>query len=114
MMDGSEGRELVKDITQREARGIHRRFQLLAVAAIIVIAIGTVFMHMVEKLRWLDSLYFSVVSLTTAGYGDITPHTDAGKVFVIVYLLIGIGIIAALVNTLLHNAVAKRVIKKGK
>lgn len=70
---------------------------VLAIAA-AVIAAGTVFYRFVEDLRWLDSLYFSVITLTTVGYGDFSPVTDAGKVFTMGYVLVGIGIFVTLVT----------------
>jgi voltage-gated potassium channel Kch len=94
-----------------EAKRIRWRFRGLAALSLIMVTIGTVFMHVVEGLRWIDGLYFSVVSLTTVGYGDFTPQSDAAKIFIMFYLLIGIGIIAGLVNTLLRSAIARRVIK---
>jgi len=96
-----------------QARKIRRNFKLLALATLAVVAIGAIFMHFQEKLSWVNSIYFSVVSLTTVGYGDIVPTTDPGKIFVCFYLLAGIGIIAAFASNLIKNAVAKRVIKKA-
>lgn len=61
-----------------------------------VIAAGTVFYRFVEDLSWIDSLYFSVITLTTVGYGDFSPDTNAGKVFTMVYVVVGIGIFVAL------------------
>lgn len=81
---------------------------------VLVISIGSVFYHHVEQLKWLDSIYFSVITITTVGYGDITPHTDAGKVFTIFYVLIGFGIIAGIANILLHGAVNHRLEKRDK
>ena len=40
-----------------------------------VIGIGTVFYRFVEDLRWIDSLYVSVITGSTVGFGDITPET---------------------------------------
>lgn len=57
------------------------------------------FYHFVEKLGWIDAYYYSVITLTTVGYGDITPKTDAGKLFTTLYLFIGIGIITAFIST---------------
>jgi hypothetical protein len=42
---------------------------LLFMAA-TVIGVGTLFYHNVEGWRWLDALYFCVVTLVTIGYGD--------------------------------------------
>ncbi|MEE9174044.1 MAG: potassium channel family protein [Thermoplasmata archaeon] len=57
-----------------------------------LIALSTVFVHVVEGWSWLDSLYFSIVSVTTVGYGDLVPREDATKVFLVLYLPIGIGV----------------------
>lgn len=101
------------EMSIEQAHKIRRNFKLLALATIGVVAIGAIFMHFQEKLSWVNSVYFSVVSLTTVGYGDIVPKTDPGKIFVCFYLLAGIGIIAAFASNLIKNAVAKRVIKRS-
>jgi voltage-gated potassium channel Kch len=102
---------MMENISIDEARKIRWRFRALAALSLAMIAVGTIFMHGVENLRWIDALYFSVVSLTTVGYGDYTVQTDAGKIFIMFYLLIGIGIIAGFVNTLLRSTIARRIIK---
>lgn len=43
-----------------------------------------------KPLGIIDSLYFSIVTITTLGYGDITPIRDAQKVFVVLEALFGI------------------------
>lgn len=83
-------------------------FRFVTLIAIVVILIGTIFYHTVEKLNWLDAVYFCVVTLATVGYGDIVPHTPFGKVFTIFYILIGIGIIAFFANTLIRRAYYRR------
>jgi len=80
---------------------------LLAVAAVIM-GIGTVFYRFVEDLTWIDSLYFSVITLTTVGYGDISPATTVGKVFTMGYVLVGIGIFVAVVTEIASHLVNAR------
>lgn len=80
----------------------------IAMVVVLLLGIGTVFYHFVEDLRWLDSVYFCVVTLATVGYGDITPKTDIGKVFTIFYILFGVAVIAASLSYLLRTAVIKR------
>jgi voltage-gated potassium channel len=70
-------------------------FQFLAVVSMAVLAVGTVFVHYIEGWSWLDSLYFCVMTLATVGYGDFTPTTAFGKVFTILYVFIGIGLLIA-------------------
>jgi voltage-gated potassium channel len=75
------------------------QFSSLALLAAVAIISGTGFYSLVEGLRFVDALYFSVVTLTTVGYGDFAPETDAGKLFTTVYVLVGVGILLAFVTT---------------
>lgn len=59
---------------------------------------GMFFYHNVEGWSWLDSLYFSVITLATVGYGDFSPKTDAGKVFTMIYIVIGLGVLAGFIS----------------
>lgn len=95
-----------------EARKILHQFQLLGLAVIIVLGAGTFVFHFVEGWRWLDAFYFSVVSLTTVGYGDFTPKTDAGKLLTTLFLFIGIGLMAGLINNLVRSRIAKQSLKR--
>ena len=88
------------------------KFQLLTVLTLFILSVGTIFYHFVERLSVLDSVYFSVVMLTTVGFGDITPKTDIGKLFTIFYILIGVGIILAFVNATVQRAGSRRIISK--
>jgi len=65
---------------------------------------GAAFYHRVEGLRWIDAFYFCVVTLTTVGYGDFSPQTDLGKIFTMVYLLIGLGILAGFIGIIANQA----------
>lgn len=76
------------------------QFVSLGLLTVIAIASGTGFYTLVEGLRVIDALYFSVVTLTTVGYGDFAPQTDAGKLFTAVYVLLGIGILLTFVTTI--------------
>ena len=74
-------------------------FASLALFAALAIVSGTGFYTLVEGLRFVDAFYFSVITLTTVGYGDFAPQTDAGKLFTAAYVLVGIGILLAFVTT---------------
>ncbi len=59
---------------------------------IIIILVGTYSYKNVEGWRTLDSLYFTVITITTIGYGDFAPATDTGKIITIIFPFLGIGI----------------------
>ena len=60
-------------------------FRGLAAITALALVSGTLFYWQVEGWSVLDSIYFSVITLTTVGYGDLAPTTAAGKVFTIFY-----------------------------
>jgi voltage-gated potassium channel Kch len=81
----------------------------LLFTTMLILALGTTVYHYLEGWSWIDSLYFSVVTLTTIGYGDFSPQTDVGKLFTIFYILLGLGIILGFINTVFeHYAKSKR------
>ncbi|MGL5617626.1 MAG: potassium channel family protein [Metamycoplasmataceae bacterium] len=42
--------------------------------------------------NYWDSFYFTVISICTIGYGEITPVTDLGKIMIIILAFVGVGI----------------------
>lgn len=78
--------------------------KVLAYLVIFILLIGMVFFHNVESWNWLDSIYFSVMTLTTVGYGDLAPVTDAGKIFVMVYIFLGLGMLLGFVRIMANHA----------
>ncbi|VVB52567.1 Calcium-gated potassium channel MthK [uncultured archaeon] len=73
---------------------LHRSFRHLlgAIAFILfVLLIGTFSFTRLEHLSLMDSLYFTVVTLSTIGYGDITPTSHETKIFLIMFIPLGVG-----------------------
>ena len=80
-------------------------FRALSALFAVLLATGTTFYTTVEGWSVLDSLYFSMVTMTTVGYGDFAPQTAAGKIFTIIFLALGIGVFVALAGKLAMVAV---------
>ncbi len=57
----------------------------------------------VTKSSFLKSIYFSVVTITTLGYGEITPKSDLGMALTSLEAIIGIVIIGLFLNSLWHD-----------
>lgn len=77
-----------------------KEYRDLLLTVLLILIIGTFTYHRLEGWSYLDAFYFSFITLTTIGFGDFAPQTDAGKVFTIFYIIVGVGIILAFINTL--------------
>ena len=78
---------------------MNKLFSLLFIAAGIIM-VGSFVMYIVESGRensqinsYLDALWWSVATITTVGYGDTIPVTDAGKIIAMIYMFSGIAIL---------------------
>ncbi|MFH1500806.1 MAG: potassium channel family protein [archaeon] len=69
--------------------------QLLSAILILIVllAAGTVIYSHTEGWRYLDSLYFTVITVTTIGYGDFVPQTGLGKLFTVFFVFLGIALV---------------------
>jgi voltage-gated potassium channel len=57
----------------------------------VVIVTGAAGFHLIEGWPLLESTYVATQTVTTVGYGDITPATHSGRVFAVVIMLLGVG-----------------------
>jgi voltage-gated potassium channel len=83
-------------------------FRGLFTLTVIVIISGAWFYHVREGWSWLDSFYFTIITLTTVGYGDFSPQTSLGKLFTMAYILVGLSIISSFIVLLAEHQQANR------
>jgi voltage-gated potassium channel len=81
-------------------------------AVLAAVALGTVVFHLVEGWSILDSLYVTVQTVTTVGFGDVTPRTTPGRVFATVFMMVGVGIVlyslTSVVQAIVHSELFAR------
>lgn len=87
----------------RPRRGFQIRYAMMALAVAVIF--GTVGFHFVEGWSLADSLYVTVQTLTTVGYGDMPPRSGTGRLFAVVVMLIGAGGVALAVSTIVQSVV---------
>lgn len=71
-----------------------KEFRALFLWVLVILLLGTWFYTKAEGWRALDAFYFTIITLTTIGYGDFSPKTDAGKIFTVFYIFVGLGLIS--------------------
>jgi voltage-gated potassium channel len=84
------------------------RYALMALAAAILL--GTLGFYLIEGWSLADSLYVTVQTLTTVGYGDVPPHTAEGRLFAVLVMLVGAGGVALAVSTIVQSVVQSELV----
>ncbi|MGL5379146.1 potassium channel family protein [Clostridium sp.] len=72
----------------------------IIISTIAVVILGSLAISIVEGISFNDALWWSFVTVTTVGYGDISPQTYLGRGIAILLMLVGIGFISMLTGTI--------------
>lgn len=84
---------------------------------LLIIIIGTLGLAFFEDWPLFDSLWVTIISLTTTGYGDIIPKTIEGRAFLLGVLIVGVGMVAysmgAIINILVESQIS-RIMERNK
>ncbi|OPY76941.1 MAG: voltage-gated potassium channel [Syntrophorhabdus sp. PtaU1.Bin153] len=87
------------------------RLKIFLAVFLVLIVVGTAgFMH-IEKKSLVDAAYYVIVTVATVGYGDIHPTTDAGKVFAVVLIILGVGTFLGVIANVTEIVLARREIQ---
>ena len=71
-----------------------KRFRMLIALPVAVLLVGTIGFMILERLSFIDAFYFTMVTISTVGYGDIAPTTVPGQTIAAFVMILGYGIIA--------------------
>jgi voltage-gated potassium channel len=88
---------------QRE--NLHRLLLIIAIL-LVISTVGLAFFE--TGIGWPNALWWSIVTLTTVGYGDIAPTTFAGRIIGVVVMIFGIGMLGMFTATIASIFVEKK------
>jgi voltage-gated potassium channel len=86
------------------------RIWLVVFAVAAALVVGTIGFHWLEGWSLVDSLYVSAQTVTTVGYGDLTPQTSRGKLFAAAFMVLGVGVVLYCLTTAAHSIVQSALI----
>ena len=75
-------------------------FKYVICLSIGSIILSSLLMTYFEGMKFQDALWWSFVTTTTVGYGDLSPATSAGRIVASFLMLVGIGLIGSLTSTI--------------
>lgn len=103
---GDRVKNRVEDVTDEVGEQIHRHRVAYGITLVMfLLMLGTLYYSKAENWGWIDSLYFSTMTLTTIGYGDFAPTNPFTKLFTCFYALFGLGTMLYLLGTVMGGFV---------
>jgi voltage-gated potassium channel len=104
LLRGKRKHELVQDVISN--RGQYAAFITLLSALIVMIVCSVLVLQFESKSSDAnittggDALWWTIVTITTVGYGDFFPVTGAGRIIGVFVMVAGVGIIGSLASIL--------------
>jgi voltage-gated potassium channel len=80
----------------------------LPVVAGALVLTGTLVYWRFEDWTVVEALYFCVVTLTTVGFGDLSPTSTGTQIFTIIYILTGLGVLVALLTSVAQQYIRQK------
>jgi voltage-gated potassium channel len=89
---------------------MRKRTQIeIVISTIILIGIvGTISYHYMEGWSYVDSFYFTGITMMTIGYGDLHPTMDISKIFTVFFGFFGVGISLLALSLLASSYIESR------
>ncbi|HUH66124.1 MAG TPA: potassium channel family protein, partial [Syntrophales bacterium] len=85
-----------------------KKLRIAALALALIFIIGTAGFHIIEGWSFTDSLYTTVITLSTVGYGDFYPETTLGRLFTVVLVIFGVGMMLYTIGLLTETMIETR------
>jgi voltage-gated potassium channel len=90
---------------------ILRAVRTIVVVALVLVAISGLLERLVEPETFTSiglAYWWAAMTVTTVGYGDIVPHTVAGRIIAVALMLVGFSLIPLLASAVVSVLVSKR------
>ncbi|MFN2515976.1 MAG: TrkA family potassium uptake protein [Pyrinomonadaceae bacterium] len=87
-----------------------RRIVYAVLAVAVAIGFGTAGFYLIEGWSLLDSLYVAAQTVTTVGYGDLTPASRNGRIFATIFMLAAVGVVLYALTTTVQAIVQSELV----
>jgi voltage-gated potassium channel len=91
--------------------------KLLIQVIILIIALisaGTLGYYLIEDLSFFDSLYMTVITISTVGYGEVFPLSVTGRIWSIILILFGVSLVGIIAGKFAEILTDIRIFRRNK
>jgi voltage-gated potassium channel len=67
---------------------------------LLVLVVGSLGYHFIAKLSWLNSIYMTIITVTTVGFNEVAPLGTEGKIFTIILIISSVFIFAYAISVI--------------
>jgi voltage-gated potassium channel len=71
-----------------------KKFVSILSTLLLLVVVSTVGIKLIEGWSWLDSLWHTVITISTVGYGEVKPLSTAGKIFTMLVIVVAFAVFA--------------------
>ena len=86
-----------------------RKLVMSVLISVTILFFGTLGYMIIEDWPFLDAFYMTVITLTTVGFGEIHKLGHAGRIFTIVLIFVGVGVILYIITMVTQFVVEGRI-----
>ncbi|MBE9532026.1 MAG: potassium channel protein [Proteobacteria bacterium] len=83
-----------------------RQLKIIPPLLIGITIFGVIGFMLIEGWGFLDSLYMTITTISTVGYGEVKPLTTIGRVFTIVLIVLGVGVFFFIITIIAEYIIA--------
>ena len=81
----------------------------MVLLAVFLVGLGTAGYMIIEGWTILDSLYMTVITLSTIGYGEVNPVSQVGRIFTLILIVMGVGFFLYVIGNVVQFLVEGRI-----